>query len=125
MASLASAFRRPGPQLLTAIFAGSGILHFLRPGPFESIVPPALPRKRELVYLSGAAELICAAGLARRARWAGPATAAVRAAVWPANISMAVESTRGRQSVLRQVVAWGRIPLQIPLIAGAWRAGDR
>jgi uncharacterized membrane protein len=125
MASLASALRRPGPRFLMAIFAGSGILHFVRPGPFQSIVPPSLPRKRELVYLSGAAELVCAAGLARRARWAGPATAAVLAAVWPANISMAVESSRNRQSVVRQVVAWGRIPLQIPLIAGALRAGDR
>jgi uncharacterized membrane protein len=125
MATLSSALRRPGPRFLMAIFAGSGVLHFVRPRPFESIVPPALPRKRELVYLSGAAELVCAAGLARRARWAGPATAAVLLAVWPANISMAVESTRKRQSVLHQIVAWARIPLQIPLSAGALRAGER
>jgi uncharacterized membrane protein len=108
-----------------AIFAASGILHFVRPRSFESIVPPALPRKRELVYLSGAAELVCAAGRARRARWAGPATAAVLAAVWPANISMAVESTRNQEPVLRQVLAWARIPMQVPLMAGALRAGDR
>jgi uncharacterized membrane protein len=49
----------------------------------------------------------------------------VLAAVWPANISMAVESTRNQEPVLRQVLAWARIPMQVPLMAGALRAGDR
>lgn len=125
MASLFVAFPRPGRRFLMAIFAGSGVLHFVRPRPFESIVPPALPRKRQLVYLSGAAELVCAAGLARRARWAGPATAAVLAAVWPANVSMAVESTRKKQSLVLQMMAWARVPMQLPLISAALRAGTR
>ena len=54
-----------------------GVLHFVRPRPFERIVPKPLPRKRELVYASGVAELACAAGLLH------PLEPAARP-VWPA-----------------------------------------
>ena len=48
---------------LAALFATSGVTHFIKPQHFEGIVPKLLPRKRELVYISGVAELACAAGL--------------------------------------------------------------
>jgi uncharacterized membrane protein len=122
MPSLAALFR-PSRRGLIGLFGGSGVLHFVVPRVYESIVPAFLPRKRELVYLSGLGELVCAAGLVRRTSWAGPATAALLVAVWPANISMAVDSSRRHQSVLRQVASWGRVPGQIPLIRAALAAG--
>ena len=51
-------------RLVTAgTFIGIGILHFVRPKPFLKIMPPALPWKRELVFLSGAAEIAGGLGL--------------------------------------------------------------
>ncbi len=60
--------------LLGAVFIGAGLLHFLKPRPYESIMPEALPAHRELVYLSGLAEI------ARRCRRAGRP----HQAPWPA-----------------------------------------
>ena len=62
---------------LIALLTTSGVLHFLRPAPFVSIVPRRLPHKAGLVAVSGAAELGCAAMLAHPAsrRLGGPASA--------------------------------------------------
>ena len=43
---------------LIAILGTSGVLHFLRPGPFVAIVPRSLPRRAELVAVSGAAVIL-------------------------------------------------------------------
>lgn len=48
-------------KALAALFTASGIAHLVKPEPFESIVPKLLPNKRELVYISGMVELVCAA----------------------------------------------------------------
>ena len=45
-------------KVLAGIFAVSGVLHFVTPRTYEAIVPKPLPRKRELVQVSGAAELV-------------------------------------------------------------------
>lgn len=98
-------------------------MHFVRPGPFVSIVPRALPHKAELVAVSGAAELICAGMLAHPAGRAvgGPITAALFAAVFPANVSMALRS--GSRPPWYRAALWARLPLQIPLMVGAIRVG--
>jgi uncharacterized membrane protein len=105
------------------MFAVMGVLHFVRPKPFERIVPKALPAKKELVYASGVAELACAAGLLhpRTRRAAGLASAALLVAVFPANVQMAVD-VRRKGSALAQGIAFGRLPLQIPLIRAALKA---
>lgn len=108
---------------LIALFTGSGVLHFVRPGPFVSIVPRRLPHKEALVAVSGAAELVCAGLLAAPGTrvLGGVASAGLLAGVFPANVSMALRS--GRRSPLARTIAWARLPLQIPLIAMALRAG--
>jgi len=110
-------------MFLIAILTTSGVLHFLRPGPFVSIVPRSLPRKKELVAVSGAAELACAGMLAHPAARGvgGPVTAVLFAAVFPANVSMALRS--GRRPVWYRAVLWLRLPLQIPLVLWALRVG--
>ncbi|HZM66674.1 MAG TPA: hypothetical protein VFC16_10295 [Nakamurella sp.] len=81
---------------LAALLTTTGILHFLLPRPFVTIVPRALPHKEALVAASGVAELVCAGLLVapgtRRA--GGAASATVLLAVFPANASMALRSTR-------------------------------
>ncbi len=108
---------------LIALLAGSGVMHFVRPGPFVAIVPRALPRPKELVAISGAAEIACAAMLAHPAtrRWGGPVTAALFVGVFPANISMTLRS--GRRPWWYRAALVARLPLQVPLVLWALRVG--
>jgi uncharacterized membrane protein len=115
--------RRRAPLVLAAVFAGSGVVHLVRPRSFAAIMPRAIPEAHHttLIYVSGLAELACAAGLTRRARWSAAASAGVLAAVFPANVQMALDAGTGRNHGLAdsRVVAWGRLPLQLVL---AWAA---
>ncbi|MFB9833820.1 DoxX family protein, partial [Actinoallomurus acaciae] len=58
---------------LAALLAGSGVTHFLRPRPYDAIIPSRLPGSpRTWTYASGVAELACAAAIAvPRTRRAG------------------------------------------------------
>lgn len=126
MRSLAS-----GPRIVVGAFLVSGVIHLVRPQVFEPIVPPMLPGKRQLVYASGVAELVCAAGLliSRTRPYAGVASAALLVAVFPANVQMAADahrvigrkgSTPRRRAVRAAAIA--RLPLQVPLIRWALRS---
>jgi uncharacterized membrane protein len=108
---------------LAVVFAVSGVLHFLMPRPYMRIVPRPLPRKRDLVYASGAAELACAAGLMHpRARpAAGWGSLAVLLAVYPANLQMAVDAQLTRSGAYKAGTLL-RLPLQLPMIRTALRA---
>jgi uncharacterized membrane protein len=109
---------------LAALLAGAGITHFAVPKPYDAIVPRWLPGSaRAWTYASGAAELAVAAAVAsRRGRRAGGlAAAALFAAVFPANVQMALD-WRHRPVPMR-AVAYGRLPLQLPLIRLALRVG--
>jgi len=108
---------------LIALLTTSGVLHFVRPAPFVSIVPRPLPHKAGLVAISGAAEIGCAAMLAHPSgrRLGGPAAALLFAAVFPANVSLAMRTrTRPRWKWL---AVWARLPLQIPLVLWSLRIG--
>ena len=116
---------------LAALLLTTGTLHFASPAAFESIVPGFLGRPGFWVAASGVAELGCALGLAvrRTRRLAGWACAVLFVVVFPANVTMAVQSLQGHGSVL---AAWLRLPLQVPLVLWAlyvagWfsRAGRR
>lgn len=110
--------------MVRTAFTVSGIVHLLRPQVFEGSVPKALPRPRLLVYASGVAELACALGLARRARWAGPASTALLVAVFPANVQMALDARKGDNRLVK-LATLARLPLQIPLIWAAWQANSQ
>jgi uncharacterized membrane protein len=105
------------------MFASSGIVHLVRPQAFAAIMPRAIPGRhhRNLIYLSGLVELACAVGLRRRAAWAAPASVAVLGAVFPANVQMALDAGSGRNPgpADTRLVAWGRLPLQIPMVWAA------
>ncbi len=118
--------RRTPPLVLAGVFTVSGITHLVRPQFFEAIMPRALPEgsHRPLIYASGVAELACAWGLVRRTRWASSASVAVLAAVFPANLQMALDTGSGRHpgAMDRAVVAWGRLPLQAAMVWAARQA---
>jgi uncharacterized membrane protein len=104
--------------LLAALLLTTGTWHFASPHGFESIVPRFLGSPASWVRLSGVGELACAVGLAfpptrRVAAWA---TALLFVVVFPANIDMAVHAWQGDGS---KVIAYGRLPLQIPLVLWA------
>jgi uncharacterized membrane protein len=110
---------------LGAFFVGAGLLHFLKPRPYESIMPGALPAHRELVYVSGAAEMLGGAGVLsnRTSRWAGWWLIATMLAVFPANVNMAVEADRFR--AIPEPLLWGRLPVQGAILYWIWRVAIR
>ena len=107
---------------LGGFFLVAGLLHFLKPAPYVAIVPDALPRKREIVYASGVAELAGGAGVLypRTRRLAGWWLIATLVAVFPANVNMAVNA--GRFKGIPPWALWARLPVQALLIAWAYRA---
>lgn len=111
--------RRLAPDALAALFAVSGLMHFVRPSAYADLIPPFLPSPDAMIAMSGIAELVCAVGLARQAPWAGPASATLLVAVFPANVWFALATADGRQPVWVTVGAWLRLPLQLPLIWAA------
>ncbi|GIH03833.1 membrane protein [Rhizocola hellebori] len=111
---------------LAALLAGAALTHFAAPRPYDAIVPRRLPGSPRLwTYASGLAELTVAAAVAHpRSRRVGSlAAAGLFAAVFPANVKMAMD-WRHRPPVQR-AIAYGRLPLQAPLIWWALRVASR
>ncbi|MEW5658420.1 hypothetical protein ABGT92_24255 [Streptomyces cinereoruber] len=108
---------------LAGLLAAAGTAHFLVPRPFDSIVPRALPGSpRTWTRASGVAELALAAGLAvpRTRRASARATALFFVAVLPGNVKMAYDWRH--RSTAAKAVAYGRVPLQLPLVLWAGHA---
>jgi uncharacterized membrane protein len=110
--------------LLAGIFTISGITHLVKPEVFEPLMPSWVPRHHDVIVWSGVAELACAAGLVAPAtrRPAGLASAAVLLGVFPGNLKMAADASRSRSTRFK-AVAYGRLPLQLPMVRTALRAG--
>ena len=118
---------------LAALFLGSGTLHLVRPQVFEPIVPPQLPEPRKVVEVSGVAEIVCGLGLLhpKTRRIAGLASAALLIGVFPANVQMSVDA--GKRANRKRTPKSGaffagtvaRLPLQLPMIKVALRAGKK
>ncbi|MCV7227076.1 DoxX family protein [Mycolicibacterium komossense] len=119
--SVAQSTASQRPAYITgAILVGMGVLHFLAPKPFDTIVPAELPgTPRFYTHASGVAEVATGALiLAPQTRRLG-ATAAVALylAVFPANVNM-VRLWWGKPWPVR-LGAIARLPLQIPMITTA------
>ena len=113
-------------RLFSPFFVFAGVMHFVKPGWYMRIMPPYLPRHRELVYVSGAAEI--AGGLAtvhpstrRLGAWWSVATLL---AVFPANLHMALDPKKYAKAVPGGApTLWARLPVQGLFIAWALAAG--
>ena len=104
-------------------FAGSGVIHLVKPEFYEPIMPSWVPAHREVILGSGVLELVCAAGLAVPAtrKAAGWASVGLLLGVYPANVKMAIDSTKSENTALK-VGAFARLPMQLPMIRAALRA---
>ena len=118
---------RPSQRLLAAFFVFAGTMHFVVPKRYEAIMPPYLPRHREAVAISGLAEI--AGGLMvlhpRTRVFAGTWLVALLAAVFPANVHMALHPGEIRGLDADRVprwALWARLPLQPLMMAWAWKA---
>lgn len=110
-------------RVLAGFLASAGVAHFVVPRFFDAIVPHALPNPRFWTYASGVAELAVAAAVARPAtrRLGATAAAALFVSVFPANVQAAVDASAG----VERALTWGRLPLQVPLVAWALRVRGR
>jgi uncharacterized membrane protein len=110
------------PRLLMGtLYITAGALHFLLTRTYTGIMPDYLPAHRELVLISGAAEIAGGIGILipqtkRPAAWG---IIPLLIAVMPANIWMAQHPERYPNIPLWAI--WLRLPLQLPLIYWAWR----
>ncbi len=104
-------------RILLGILTTAGVAHFIAPKGFDGIVPRALPgASRMWTYISGVAELGVAVTVAvpRTRRLGGYLATALFIAVLPANIQMAIDWAD--RPLAQRLLAYGRLPLQIPLI---------
>ena len=102
---------------LGGLLSITGLTHFVRPRPFDTIMPRSLPGDpRTWTYASGVAELAVAVAVLhpRTRRLGGFAAAGLFAAVFPANVRMAIDWRHAPP--LRRAIAYGRLPLQVPLV---------
>ena len=110
---------------LAGALVGAGVLHLVRPAPFEKIVPRAMPRKTELVYASGVVEIVTGAMMLhpRTRRLGGLGAAGLLVGVFPANVQMAADAARSSRSPRwYRIGTLLRLPLQAPMIRIAVKA---
>ena len=107
--------------ILAVFFMVAGANHFLNPRPYLSMMPSYLPSPAELVWLSGAAEMMGGLGvlIPRLRAVAGWGLIALLVAVFPANLNVALHGWPGTS--LPQWSLWLRLPLQIVLIWAVYR----
>jgi uncharacterized membrane protein len=111
--------RRAVRGTVIALFTASGVLHLVKPSAFDDLLPTGLPAPVAVNAVAGVVELACAYGLLRRHAWARPASVVTLLAVWPSNLQYAVRATQeAGLSSPKALLAWARMPLQIPMIWG-------
>ena len=102
------------------VFAGAN--HFVAPATYDAMMPDVLPAHRALVYVSGVAEILGGLGLILPAtrKLAAWGLIALFLAVFPANLNMAINGLPLGDNQLPSWALWGRLPLQVVLIAWAY-----
>jgi uncharacterized membrane protein len=115
--------------VMAAFYAAAGMNHFVHPDVYLPMMPTYLPAHRELILLSGLAEV--GFGTALLIPNVRPAAAwgliAMLLAIFPANINIALHNVPlfGRSEGFG-AWNWIRLPFQAVLIVWAWwYTGDR
>lgn len=98
----------------------AGINHLWKPGFYLRLMPSCLPWHRQLVVLSGLAEIALGTALffPLSREWAAWGIILLLVAIFPAN----VEQLRSKKARLKLPLwaVWLRLPLQLVLIWWAW-----
>ena len=113
-------FKQITIYLMSLFYVFGGIKHFTNVGWYMKIMPPYLSYHKELVYLSGAFEIILGIMLVfEKTRFlSGWGLILLLIAVFPANIYLA--QTNGATINISPVLAWGRLPFQAVFIGLAY-----
>jgi uncharacterized membrane protein len=104
------------------VFILAGVLHFIRPKPYEQMMPEWIPLHKESVAVSGVAEILGGVALldGRTARFGFWWLTALLVAVFPANVHMATSPDSipwvAKGNIPRPLL-WVRLPLQPLMIA--------
>jgi uncharacterized membrane protein len=109
--------------VLGAGMIAAGANHFASPDFYMPMMPPYLPAHRELVYLSGLAEIALGVGVLvpRTRRLSAWGLIALFVAVFPANLHIALHDIPlGGAEQGAGVWNWVRLPFQAVFIAWAW-----
>ena len=106
--------------LMTLFYIMAGTNHFINPDWYVRIVPPILPFKTAIVYISGILEIILGTLLIfpKRRFIASWGLILLLVAVYPANIYVAL--TNGEVMDTTPLIAWGRLPFQFVFIGLAY-----
>ncbi len=105
--------------LMASFYVFAGIMHLIKPGFFLKIMPPFIPYHKELVFLSGIAEILLGVGLLfpDTRSMAAIGLVILLIMVFPANIYMAFGE---KFQSISPLIRFGRLPLQYLLIWWAW-----
>lgn len=110
--------------ILSAVFVVAGVLHFIYPRAYEQIVPPYLPAPLALVLISGAVEISGGLGAGfggpRVRRASGWGLILLLAAVFPANVHMALHPEAIPGLNVPRWLLFLRLPLQPLLVIWVW-----
>jgi uncharacterized membrane protein len=106
--------------VLVFLLTASG--HFLIPQPIAEMIPPFVPARLPIVYLTGVLEIALALGIALPAtrRLAGLAAIATLVAFFPANVYAAFAQVDIAGHAWGPIYLLIRTPLQALLIAWTW-----
>lgn len=117
----------PGWRSLAALLAVAGATHLVRPQLYRPLIPRSLGDPDPWVLWSGVAELTCAAALVpgRTRRPAALTAATLFVAVYPGNVTMAVDAHRRRSPRAVRIATLVRLPMQVPLVWWALRIARR
>ena len=106
--------------IMSLFYIIAGTNHFINPDWYVRIVPPILPFKTAIVYISGILEIILGTLLIfPKTRFiASWGLILLLVAVYPANIYVAL--TNGEAMDTTPLIAWGRLPFQFVFIGLAY-----
>ncbi len=119
-----------------ATFIGAGTGHFMKPDFFEAVVPDWFPSKTLANQVSGAAEIALGVGLLlpQTRKASGWGLLGLTAAVFPANIDMAINKVAIRKDEtgtfqrypgeVRDARNWIRLPFQAAFAALIWKGAE-
>jgi len=105
--------------IIAGIFLVTGLLHFIKPQIFVSIMPDYIPYHLPMVYISGVGELLGAIGIMvpQTQILAAWGLILLLVVVFPANINMAVEAVqKSGYFAWYSIGMLLRLPLQLVLI---------
>ncbi|NOS84748.1 MAG: DoxX family protein [Ignavibacteria bacterium] len=112
--------KRVSLAVMILFYTAAGLNHFINPAFYLPIMPPYLPWHLQLIYISGAFELLFAFMLIpeKTRRTSAWLIIALLVAVFPANIQMTINYVSENNPDLWISIV--RLPIQLLLIWWAW-----